>query len=174
MSPAQLAIAVGANTKWIQNARRILGRAAAHDPAEARWLGLVHSLHNNLDCSLAAAANVADLAIAASSDQRYLGVEVGDDGRTKLVIDLWRDQTIFMSRLAQALTRPPVERRGRPSTQRSLREITLARAIEYGVDVSRLRAGLARTVSERLSRLDDDAAFLAAGRASLARRHAGS
>ena len=170
MSPAQLAHVAGADPKWIQNARRLLARPAVCDAREARWLGLVYALHTGLDCSLREAARVADLALATRIDHRWLRVPADPTGRVELVLDLWRDRSIFLARIAQVLATSPLVRRGRPPIRRPARKTAVLRAIEYGVDVSRLRAGLARTVSERLVRLDDNAAFLAAGRASLARR----
>ena len=158
MSPAQLAHVAGADPKWIQNARRLLARPAVCDAREARWLGLVYALHTGLDCSLREAARVADLALATRIDHRWLRVPADPTGRVELVLDLWRDHSIFLARLAQVLATSPLVRRGRPQSRRPARKVAV------------LRAGLARTVSEGLVRLDDNAAFLAAGRASLARR----
>ena len=170
MTPAQLALAVGADQKWIRNARRLLGRPSGEDPADVRWLGLVHELHSTLGCTLAVAARIADAALAAPTGQRELRVSLGepDTGRAELVIDLWRDRSIHLARLSRALRRPPAERRGRPRTTRPSRGGARARAAAYGIDVARLRAGLSRTPEERLARLDENAAFLAAGRAALA------
>lgn len=170
MSPAQLANVAGADPKWIQNARRLLARPAVYDAREARWLGLVYALHTGLDCSLRQAARVADLALATTIDHRWLRVLADPMGRVELVVDLWRDHSIFLARMAHVLATSPLVRHGRPPTRRPPRKTAVLRAIEYGVDVPRLRAGLARTVSERLVRLDDNVAFLAAGRASLTRR----
>lgn len=169
MTPAQLLLATGADRKWIQNARRILGRPAGDGASEARWLGLVHELHSTLGCALAVAARVADDALAAPPHQRELRVPLGESGaRAALVIDLWRDQSVHLARLSVALVRPIPERRGRPPAIRASRRSARARAAAYGVDVDRLRAGLSRTLADRLARLDENVAFLAAGRAALA------
>jgi hypothetical protein len=146
-----------------------------HGPDEARWFGIVHELHGTLGCSLAVAARVADAALAAPASQRELRVSLGDaesGGRAELVIDLWRDQSVHLARLSRALVRPPPERRGRPRVARRSRGSARARAARYGIDVARLRAGLSRTATERLVRLDENAAFLAEGRSALARRSA--
>jgi hypothetical protein len=172
MTPAQLARASGAPLKWIHNARRILRRPPAHDQREARWLGVVHELHATLGGALAPAARVADEVLAAPAGQRELRVALGDDGRFELVIDLWHDRSVHLARLSHALVRPPPDRRGRPSKAVTRRRSASARAAEYGIDVARLRAGLSRTAEERLARLDENVAFLAAGRASLAARRA--
>lgn len=167
MSPAQFALTVGAPSKWIQNARRLLRRRADDSPREGRWLGLVHELHSRVGCSLLEAARIADAVAASSGSERYVRVETGDT--THIVVDAWRDMSLYLARLSRALTHPPAERRGRPALPRARRSAS-ARAIAYGVDVSRLRNGLDRSVGERLKRLDDNAAFLAAGRRSLASR----
>jgi hypothetical protein len=179
MTPAQLALASGAEQKWIQNTRRLLGRPGGrvHGPDEARWFGLVHELHGTLGCSLAVAARVADAALAAPAGQRELRVPLGDaegEGRAELVIDLWRDQSVHLARLSRALVRRPPERRGRPRAARPSRGSARTRAARYGIDVARLRAGLSRTAAERLARLDENVAFLAEGRAALAHRRAGA
>ena len=172
MTPVQIANIAGTGRKWIQNARRLLARLASDDTRDARWLGLAYTFHTTLDCSLRQAASLADLALATPLDQQWLRVEADAAGRVALVIDLWRDHSIYLARLAYVLATPVVERRGRPTTRRRVRQSLTARAVAYGVDISRLSAGLHRTVAERLQRLDDNAAFLAAGRASLAQRTA--
>ncbi len=174
MHPAQLALAAGVDLKWIQNARRLLGRTPRHDAREARWLALVHELHVTLGCSLAQAARVADRALATGPEQRDLRVALGTDERAELVVDLWRDSTLHLARLARALTMPPPERRGRPPSGGSPRGSVRTRARVYGIDVDRLRAARDRTPAERLARLDDNLAFLTEGRAALARRRAGA
>lgn len=168
MSPAQFALAVGADPKWIQNARRLLGRPAGAEPADARWLGIVHELHASLSCSLAVAARIADLVVEAPVSQRELRVPLDDAVAFVLTIDLHRAWTMHLARLSRALVMPPPERRGRraPVSRASASK----RALGYGIDVERLRAGLGRRVPERLTTLDANAALLAAGRASLNRK----
>lgn len=172
MSPIQFAAIVGAGQKWIQNVRRLLARPARNSATEARWFGLVHALHTGLACTLREGARVADLCVAADANRRWLHVGVDESARAELVIDLWRDHSIFLARLSWSTANPVRELRGRRSAHQATRRSAIVRATEYGVDVARLRAGLARTVSERLARLDDNAAFLAAGRASLVRQRA--
>jgi hypothetical protein len=170
MTPAQLALAAGVDSKWIRNVRQLLGRPANSGPIEARWLGLVHELTSTLGCTLAVAAQVADAALAAPIEQRELRISLGQsgEGRVEVVVDLWRDRSVHLARLSRALEHPPAERRGRPPAARRTRGSVRERAAGYGVDVDRLRPGLARTPAERLARLDENVAFLAAGRASLA------
>lgn len=171
MTAAHLAFITGASQKWIQNARRLLGRSAANTPHEARWLGIVHMLHTGLGCSLNDAARIADVALHAPTTQTWLRIPVDEDGRAELVINLLREHSVYLARLAWTLANPAVERRGRPAAKRPPRIAPLKRAIQYGVDVTRLSAGLHRSVSERLQTLDDNAAFLAAGGASVNRKH---
>ena len=169
MSLTRLAYIAAITPKWIQNARRLLGRPASSHAAEARWFGLTHALHAGLSCTLREAARIADIALAAPLDQRWLCVRMDDAERAEIVVDLWRDHSIFLARLSHATMNPVQERRGRPSAPRP-RRTAMARALAYGVDVARLRGGLARSPAERLARLDDNAAFLAVGRAALARQ----
>lgn len=165
MTPAQLALACGAPDKWIRNARSLLSRAPLDGPREARWLGIVHQLHSSLGCALVVAARVADAVLAAPAGQRELVVPLGANGETMLVVDLWRDHSVYLARLSRALVRPPIERRGRPRSDAPPRGSARTRAVAYGVDVDRLRAGISRSPDERLTRLDENVAFLAAARA---------
>ena len=171
MSPAQFAIAVGADPKWVRNARQLLRRPETNEPEDAHWLGVVHMLHGAIGCSLATAARIADLVVAAPIDQRELRVPLDESGAFTLTIDLHRAWTLHLARLSRALVMPPPERRGRraPTTHSS----ATTRAIAYGIDVERLRSGLGRRVAERLATLDDNATFVAAARKSLATRRGG-
>ena len=170
MTPAQFALAVGATPKWINNTRSILGLKLRLGPEAAHALSLIHQLHRALACSLARAAEFAAQVLRAPLHQRELRIALDDQGRMELVIDLWRDSTLHLARLSLAITRPPVEQRGRPSTRKQPRQRAVTRAIAYGVDVTRLREGRGRSVGERLVRLDENAAFLTVGRASLERK----
>ena len=153
MTPAQLSLAAGADAKWIRNARHLLGRPASDDVREARWLGLVHTLHSTLGCALRVAARVADAALAAPLGQRELRVPLDElEGRAELVIDLWRDRTVHAARLSRALMRPDPERRGRKPVVRWSRVSARVRALASGIDIRQLRAGLLRPPAERVAR----------------------
>jgi hypothetical protein len=168
MSPAQLALAAGADPKWIQNVRRLLGRKSGSEPEDARWFGNVRALHATLGCSLATAGRIADLVVEAPIEQRELHLPLDTAGAFTLTIDLHRSWTLHVARLSRAIVMPAPERRGR--RPRTSRAGATKRAIVYGIDVERLRSGLVRGVAERLATLDDNAALLAAGQSSLARR----
>ena len=165
MQRSQFALAVGADPKWVDNARRQLGRATRNTPKEARWLGIVHELHAGLKCSLTEAAAYADKALAGSGTEQCVRLAVGESQRVEIVFDARRDLTIHLARLSLALERPPVERRGRPALK-PRRDRVRERAAAYGVDISRLEDGRHRTVEERLARLDENVAFIRAARAS--------
>ena len=169
MSPAQFAAAAGASPKWISNTRRILRLSASMDATEARWFALIYDVHHSLECSLSRAAEIADVVVATSLEQRDIHIPVGRESGIELVIDLWRQYSVHLARLSLALNRPPNEQRGRPRATPLRRQRAYTRAVAYGVDVTRLREGMRRSVHERLVRLDENAAFLAAGRASLRR-----
>ena len=172
MMRSHFAIAVGAPPKWIDNALRQLDRATANTPDEARWLGLVHTLHTDVECSLRMAAALADQVLDKRNTERFVHLSVGEEQRFEVVVDLWRDHTIHLARLSLALERPVTERRGRPRAK-STRGLVRERAAAYGVDVARLEEGRHRTVEQRLTRLDENIAFLNAARLSSAKARTG-
>jgi len=166
MTLGQFAAAVGADPKWIQNASRILGRRFGRTPEEARWLRLVHLLHQSLGLSLARAAELAGGALAAPASAQPLHLATGSDDSAHVAIDLARFDSAFAAALASALAFHGPRARGQGRWTRPRRGNMLSAAEAFGVDLGLLRASLALPVHERLQRLDDNAAFLRALRRS--------
>src|SRR5438105_2936060 len=106
MTAAQFALIVGAPPKWIQNTRRLLSQPAANDAADARWLSLVHSLNTAIGLPLKTAARCADIAVAAPGPNRSITIELDDERRVAIIIDLHRDITLYLARLSRALEMP--------------------------------------------------------------------
>ena len=154
VTPAQLAIVVGADRKWIQNARRILDRPIRNDEHEARWLGLVHELHTTLGCSLDDAADIADVACDAPADQAIITARESRSRCTVVTLDLKRARQQHRLRLASALELPPADRRGRPPSRwRTIRAELAHRAARLdAVQQLKLRA-MHGTALERLTEL---------------------
>jgi len=157
MTLGQLAIAAGAEVKWILNSAALLGRRVRHTPADARWWGLLRLLTESLKLPLQLSADVASLALRGAHTGE-LSVLTDPSGSASLRIDLRRYQSIFLGNLSRALVLETPRRRGRPA--RSPGSKTLDSAERYGVDLGLLRAALERTPADRLDMLEANAAFV--------------
>jgi len=144
MTLAQFAIAVGAGTKWVQNAAAALGRPIAYTEEEARRLGLARVIQGVAGMPLQRAWDLAGEALA-SPAQREMIVEA-TDGSVRLTVDVARYLSSFAARLAVAHREQP-RRRGRPARSTS---DPIEAAREYGIDISLLKSNLLRTPEERL------------------------
>ena len=154
MTPAQFALVVGADRKWIQNARRTLGRPICNDEAEARWLGLVHELHTTLGCSLNDAACMSGVACDAPADQGTVAVKESRSRGVVVTLDLKRARHQHLLRMSCALELPPVDRRGRPPTSWRRIKAELAHGAARQGDVQRLRVrAMHGTALDRLAEL---------------------
>jgi hypothetical protein len=162
MTLGQFAAAVGADPKWVQNASRILGRRFGRTPEEARWLRLVHLLHQNLGLPLARVAQLASRALAAPASVQPIRLSTAADDSTHVATDLARFDSAFAAALTGALGFHGPKARGQGRWTRPRRGNPLSAARAYGVDPGLLRASLALPVHERLRRLDENAAFLRA------------
>jgi hypothetical protein len=160
MTASQFALAIRADPKWVQNAARILGKRFRYGKAEARWLGLVRQLQRQFGIPLHMAGDMASAALAAPATERAVSVGKSEDGSARVVIDVARYHSSFAASLSAALTLGTPRRRGRRMHRPHHDPVLAARA--HGVDIGLIEASLARTPSERVARLDDDAAFLAA------------
>ena len=161
MTRSQFAMAVLADEKWVENAGRLMARQFRYTAAEARWLGLVRILNQDVGVTLARAAQLADEALRSPRHNR--NVMVGRAaGSTAISIDLARYYSTFGAALSAALELGGARRRGRPRPGLPQENSTLGKAAEYGVDIDLLREGLRLTSGERLQQLDDNAAFLRA------------
>ncbi|CAN5868850.1 hypothetical protein BH24GEM1_BH24GEM1_22760 [soil metagenome] len=162
MTPNQFAAAVGADPKWVQNAARILGRRFARTAEQARWVRLVHLLHQGLGVSLARAGDLASEALSAPPSPKPIQLTAATDDSARIAIDLARFDSSFVAALGAALAFRGPKQRGQSRWSRRRRTNMLRAAEAHGVDLNLVRASLALPVGERLRRLDENAAFLRA------------
>jgi len=154
-------MAVLADEKWVENASRLLDKQFRYTAAEARWLGLVRVLNQEVGVTLLRAAELADEALRHSPDEG--SVIVGRAGGSAAVsIDLARFHSTYAAALSAALDLGGARRRGRRRATLPQKTRALDRAAQYGVDVDLLREGLRLSPRERLQQLDDNAAFIKA------------
>lgn len=161
MTRSQFAMAVLADEKWVENAGRLMDKQFRYTAAEARWLGLVRVLNQEVGLTLFRAAELADEALRHAPDEE--SVIVGRAGGSAAVsIDLARFHSTYAAALSAALDLGGARRRGRPRANRRQKAGTLESAAQYGVDIDLLREGLRLSPRERLQQLDDNAAFVKA------------
>jgi len=152
MTLAQFAIAVGAGTKWVQNAAAALGRPLAYSEDEARRLGLARVIQGVAGMPLQRAWGLAGEALASSSQQEVMAEAA--DGSVQMNIDVRRYLSTFTALLRRAYSHEP-RRRGRPAARGSRWS-----AESYGLDVSLIDANLRRPLAERLREADEAAEMM--------------
>lgn len=160
MTAIQFALAVRADSKWVQNTARLLGKRFRYTIAEARWLALVRILNRDFSIPLDDAGRLATSALRFPPDTRELRLLESGDGSAAIVLDLARFHSSFAASLSAALMLGTPRRRGRRAQRADGDAIASARKL--GVDIDLVRASLALTPDERLARLDSDARFIAA------------
>ncbi|MGK2961759.1 MAG: hypothetical protein ACSLFK_06370 [Gemmatimonadaceae bacterium] len=166
MIRAQFAMAVRADEKWVENAGRILGRRLRFTTAEARWLGLVRILDQEVGLTLVKSAELADEALSHPADARSVIVGLNEGASAGVSIDLPRYHSTFAAALSAALGLGGPRRRGKPRSEIRGKKRLLQSAADYGVDIALLRAGLAMSPRERLERLDENVSFIRQMRSS--------
>ena len=158
MTARQTAVAAAADLKWLTNSASLLRRRLRYNAEEARWWGLVRLLVDKLGLSLKSAADAATAALSAR-DFGSRGSASGDpSGSVSLVIDLARYESIFLASLSRALVHETPRRRGRTKRRATSGAVSAAR--RYGIDIGLLRSALERSPAERLTLLEENAAFL--------------
>ncbi len=157
MTLNQLAIAAGADLKWLQNAAAILGRPIKRTQAEAKIWALVHTLGAALELPLKRALAIATKAVNLEAAGVQVVVDPEHSRVASIVLDMNRFESTFNANLSRALVLETPRRRGRP---RSTTNDPVHDAERYGIDISLLTAALSRSVNERLTRLDGNAEFL--------------
>jgi hypothetical protein len=156
MTPAQFAVAAGADSKWLINSRALLGRRSHCTAAEARWWGLVRILHESFGMPLQAAAAAATTALTRGKDATWINVQRDASASASLIVNLARYESVFLANLSRALVRETPKRRGRPHPRG---KDPVRAAADFGVDIELLRTALERTPTERLELLDAELAF---------------
>ena len=157
MTPAQFAVAAGANSKWLINSRALLGRRARYTAAEAFWWGLVRILNQAFEVPLHPAATAATRALAHGKDATWVNVQRDVSASASIIVNLARYRAVFLANLSRALLMETPKRRGRPRP-RSLNPIR--DAAEYGLDIGLIRSAMRKTPAERLELLEANLAFL--------------
>lgn len=152
-----------AGEKWVENSARLLGRKFKYTPSEARWLGLVRVLNQEVGIPLARAGELADEALCHDPAEGWVVVGKTESGVTGISIDVARFHSNYAAALSAARDLGGARRRGR---SRSKRAGPLESAARYGVDIGLLEEGLKLSVQERLRQLDQNAAFITAMRSA--------
>ena len=160
MTLGQFACALGAPTKWVQNAWAILGLDPIYGEAELWRMALVRLLERTMDVPLKLAHATAQAAMP-NPPVREMGgtmeLRLVDEGALDVSVDWARFSSEVLAGLSRSRTQYQERRRGRPPKE-PLHGIAAARA--HGIDVGLLRASLRRTPAERLRSLDEDLAFV--------------
>ena len=160
LTRSQFGAATHADEKWIENTARILRLRLTYSADQARWMGLVCLLAQQLKVPLLRAATLADELGGHAPDAR--SVSIGEtDGPIAIVVDLARYHSTFAASLSAAIHHGGPRRRGRPAkTPRPRGRKAIANAASYGVDLTLVRESMARKPAERLAQLDANASFL--------------
>ena len=154
MTLGQFAVLVGAEPKWILNARAVLGRDLRYSVSTAERLSLAQLLSSDFQIPLPRAWAIAGEALDHDVDAYRVTT---DDGLLSLEIDLARLRSAIAIRRSQLATTHQPRRAGRKPARR---RDAIEAARRYGLDVTLLQANIERRPEERLRQLDDMAAFL--------------
>jgi hypothetical protein len=159
MTLASFAITCGADPKWVQNTARILGLRLCYTEEEARRLGLVKRLQEELQLPLSVADRLARGALEAGGAGE---ATVGEGPTARVTVDVPRYLSDFAVRLARSLAHHEPRRRGRRHAGSG---DVVTRARRHGWDIGLLRSSLAATPADRIRRLDENMEFVRALRA---------
>jgi len=158
MTLGQFAYALGAPTKWVQNAWAILGLGPIYGEAELWRMALVRLLEQAMEVPLKRAYATAQAAMTHPIvPGKPMELRLIDQGALDVSVDWGRFSTAVLAGLSRARTQYQERRRGRPPNE-PLQGIAAARA--QGIDVGLLRASLRRSPADRLRILDEDLAFV--------------
>jgi len=149
-------MAVGAPTRWVQNAHAALGLPAAYTPEGARRLAFARVVKEACGMPLVHAYPLAPDALAGWPRRRDW-THRGPAGAVIVTVDLERFLSDCHVRLSLARSWYAERRRGRPPRQQRR---GVAWAQWYGVDVTLLEEAVRRTPAQRLDRLGETVAFL--------------
>jgi hypothetical protein len=162
MTRGQLAMAVMADEKWIENTARLLNKRLRYTVEESVWLGLVRMLNHELGLPLTKAAAIADEALRVIDEPGDVTVGRSVESSAAVSLDMPRFRSSHLASLSAALTLGGSRRRGRrPAKPSGRKAAVLERAAKYGVDIDLLREGLKLSVAERLQRAGENADFVA-------------
>lgn len=163
MTANQLAVAAGAEIKWLVNSAALLRKRLRYTARDAKWWGLVRLLTENPGLSLKAAAEAATSALKPGDLASRRAVSADASHSASVLIDLARYGSIFLANLSRALLYDTPKRKGRPP-RRVPPRAAVRSALDYGVDLGLVRSALARSPAERLALLEANVAFVKAVR----------
>ncbi len=146
------ALLAGASPKWVLNTQAVIGRLRAYTVAAAERLAVVRVLNSDLAVALPRAWQIADDALRGTGAYRFSS----PDGTIALEVDVDRIRAAVAIRRSQLATMYSPRRAGRPA--RKPRNPVRA-AEQHGLDLTLLRANLARSPAERLRQLDAMVSF---------------
>ena len=157
MELAELARLVNAPAKWVLNALAVLEPGARYSDALARRLAVTRAIHLAWGTPLAEAFTVAQRALRTwDGGAQPLTIHANDTDDVGLTLDMYRLMSSFQIRRSLLLSSGTSSVRGRPRTRI---DEPLARAQEWGLDLSLIRDNLRKTPAERLRQLDAMEAF---------------
>ncbi len=160
MTLGQFATAVGADPRWVQNARAVLKLRGRYEEDAARRLGLARLITQTTGMPLVRSYRLAGKALS-EPPSRAEWVESSADGAVRVVIELDRYRAAFATRLSLARTVYAERPRGpRPARTRD----AMVAARRQGVDVTLFDESLRLTPAERLRRLDEMSEFFRTAR----------
>src|SRR5215218_8450743 len=164
----EFALAVGADAKWVQNAKPRLSRSITYTSSDARWLRLTRTLNRDLRMPLAFASELAHAALdGAERDGRDSARRFGAASRARpprsvvcvvaaksdgvrLTVDLRRERSSFNAALAAAMAFGEARRPGRKRRAPTHYRAALGRAWKLGINVGTLRFQARRAAGARL------------------------
>lgn len=157
-SLADVATLADAPPKWVLNTLAALGGPTRYSLPLARRLAVIRILQRELDLPLRRADDLAGRVLADGGEHPAgpVTIPASPDGVAQVTVNLPRLLAAVAMRQALLRTTLAPAQRGRP---RARRGDPLARAADWGLDLSLLRDNLRRTPAERIRQLDGMASF---------------
>jgi hypothetical protein len=161
----ELSVTAGVPAKWVLNGSALWGGPNAYNAALARQLSVTHELHLTLGMPVPLAFHVAARALAAHPVEAVLAdrpvlVAVRDGAAACVAINLARVLAAVAARSAAWHAGYGERVAGRPrSPGRQRADEAIARAVDWGIDLSLVSANLQRSPAERLRQLEGMMAF---------------
>jgi hypothetical protein len=157
MTLSELALLVGATPKWLLNAAAVVPMPKRYTLDLARRLVVARALQDATGVQLPRAYRAAaDVLSRYGGNDAAVTLAPNDSGAVRVQVDVHRLLSETNVRLSQLNTMHAPGRRG---PRRAVRRDAIRAAAEYGLDISLLRANLARTPAQRLAQLDGMVAF---------------
>ena len=157
MTLAELSRLVGVSPKWVLNTVSGIGADGPYSLQLARQLAIARAVHHETSMPMAKAMSVArQLLRRPRSAATLLEVRASEDSDVALTVDVYRLLSSFNVRLAELNASYAPRVRGRPRTRPT---DAMAKALDWGLDVTLIRDNLSKTPTQRLRQLDAMAQF---------------